>query len=391
MGFFIKKSFRAGPIRFNLSKGRIGVSAGVRGLRIGTGPRGPYVAGGKHGVYFRKSLTSAESATESPGSAIVVPATPKPVSTGQGSAVWFVILAGFWFIAGLIQPNTLMLSLAFGFLGVAAALMIWKARRESAMRKFHSKLTELTSSPNQTLVGEIIEFKKGLKNADVAELTADTYERMVESVTENGIDADGLAWLAEVETALGLEPNRVASARLNCYKHLIWHFLGEGDLTKEEEGLLEQIRSSFEIDDSTLAEERDALDQSKRASALADAVPTIDPGIKLQRGEECHHRTSGALMEMKVVRTLTREGRKEKEEDLVPSRTGDIYITSKRVLVVGDGTSAIPHEKILDLEVDWDRKVVIITKDGKQKPIYLSIPDPIYTGKLLEHLSRSTN
>ena len=56
MGFYIRKSVKAGPFRFNLSKSGLGVSAGVPGFRIGTGPRGNYVHMGRNGVYYRASL-----------------------------------------------------------------------------------------------------------------------------------------------------------------------------------------------------------------------------------------------------------------------------------------------------------------------------------------------
>jgi hypothetical protein len=58
MGWFIRKSFRVGPVRLNLSKSGLGVSGGVKGFRIGTGPRGLYMAGGRAGLYFRQSLKS---------------------------------------------------------------------------------------------------------------------------------------------------------------------------------------------------------------------------------------------------------------------------------------------------------------------------------------------
>jgi uncharacterized protein DUF4236 len=60
MGWYLRKSFRAGPVRWNLSKSGIGMSVGVRGLRVGTGPRGPYIAGGRNGVYFRQSLRTSQ-------------------------------------------------------------------------------------------------------------------------------------------------------------------------------------------------------------------------------------------------------------------------------------------------------------------------------------------
>lgn len=56
MGLYIRKALRVGPVRFNLSTSGIGVSSGVRGFRVGTGPRGNYVHVGRGGVYFRQTL-----------------------------------------------------------------------------------------------------------------------------------------------------------------------------------------------------------------------------------------------------------------------------------------------------------------------------------------------
>src|SRR5207237_2158955 len=56
MGFYIRKSLSVGPFRFNLSKSGVGVSAGVKGFRVGAGPRGNYVHMGRGGVYFRQTL-----------------------------------------------------------------------------------------------------------------------------------------------------------------------------------------------------------------------------------------------------------------------------------------------------------------------------------------------
>jgi hypothetical protein len=56
VGFYIRKSLKAGPLRFNLSKSGVGVSAGVPGFRVGTGPRGNYVHAGRNGLYYRATL-----------------------------------------------------------------------------------------------------------------------------------------------------------------------------------------------------------------------------------------------------------------------------------------------------------------------------------------------
>ncbi len=74
MGFYIRKSIRVGPLRFNLSKSGIGVSAGIRGLRVGTGPRGNYIHMGRGGLYYRQTLPSR--LTPSDGYVESPPVTP---------------------------------------------------------------------------------------------------------------------------------------------------------------------------------------------------------------------------------------------------------------------------------------------------------------------------
>jgi hypothetical protein len=61
MGLYFRKSVRFGPFRVNFSGKGIGLSAGIPGFRLGTGPRGNYVQMGGHGVYYRTSLPSGRA------------------------------------------------------------------------------------------------------------------------------------------------------------------------------------------------------------------------------------------------------------------------------------------------------------------------------------------
>jgi hypothetical protein len=80
MGFYVRKSLRAGPFRFNLSNSGIGVSAGVPGFRVGMGPRGNYVHMGGGGIYYRATLGPSGSRAATPA------LSPEmiPASTGIG-------------------------------------------------------------------------------------------------------------------------------------------------------------------------------------------------------------------------------------------------------------------------------------------------------------------
>lgn len=87
MPFYIRKSISAGPFRFNLSKSGVGMSVGVKGLRIGTGPRGHYIHAGRGGLYYRASLGRAgERHAPSP----VVPQSPVPKSIDRVPGVEMV-------------------------------------------------------------------------------------------------------------------------------------------------------------------------------------------------------------------------------------------------------------------------------------------------------------
>ena len=84
MGFYIRKSIKVGPLRFNLSRSGIGVSAGIPGFRVGTGPRGNYVHMGTGGLYYRATLPSG-SGRQAPPS--IVPAYNQPTTHAPLEAI----------------------------------------------------------------------------------------------------------------------------------------------------------------------------------------------------------------------------------------------------------------------------------------------------------------
>ena len=60
MAWYIRKSFRFGPVRVNISKGGVGASVGVKGLRYGIDARGrQYIHAGRFGLYAKEYLDGA--------------------------------------------------------------------------------------------------------------------------------------------------------------------------------------------------------------------------------------------------------------------------------------------------------------------------------------------
>jgi hypothetical protein len=67
MSWFLRKAFKIGPFRFNLSKSGVGVSAGVTGARVGIRPDGrAYTHAGRFGLYHRQELGKLGSKPQDP-------------------------------------------------------------------------------------------------------------------------------------------------------------------------------------------------------------------------------------------------------------------------------------------------------------------------------------
>ena len=83
MPWYLRKSFSRGPIRLNLSKSGLGASFGVKGLRIGVGPKGTYLAGGRGGLYYRQYLNGGRPSAPT----LTRPSIPRPIEVPTSSAV----------------------------------------------------------------------------------------------------------------------------------------------------------------------------------------------------------------------------------------------------------------------------------------------------------------
>jgi len=65
MGFYFRKSVKFGGMKINFSKSGVGFSTGVKGFRIGKGPRGNYIHMGANGIYYRKTFGGGKNNTPS--------------------------------------------------------------------------------------------------------------------------------------------------------------------------------------------------------------------------------------------------------------------------------------------------------------------------------------
>ena len=81
MAFYFRKSLKFGGLRLNLSKSGVGFSAGFKGFRVGTGPRGNYIHAGLGGVHYRQTLSGPKERRQPREPAPLPPSSSTPRST----------------------------------------------------------------------------------------------------------------------------------------------------------------------------------------------------------------------------------------------------------------------------------------------------------------------
>jgi hypothetical protein len=315
---------------------------------------------------------------------------PAPGNYGAITAVGLLSL--MLLLVCLSRFSVGLIATGIALLGASVVMWIRRHRKIAWFTSHHALLKKVTATPDQKLMDEIAQsIKSSQYDAGIwVKRHEEVYSGVLLDALADGINENEKEWVDNVARALQIRDQ--ATVDTAVLQSVLWSLMADNCVTKEEEKLVEQLIQAVGLSADDLSVELGVMDQFVRGrEARESGPPVIDPGINLQKNEQCHHHAKGALLEKKVLRSYTRGGQRFKEEGLQVVKEGDIYITSKRILVVSDGTSSIPHEKILDVEVDADDRCIEITKDGRQKPLYIRVPDVIYAGMLIELLSEKAS
>lgn len=417
MGFYLRKSFRMGPVRLNLSKSGLGVSAGVTGARVGLTSQGKaYVHGGRGGLYIREYASSSKRSrgqSQTGNEPVVlyedtgVTFAPSGIESSSASLQEQLVRTERRIGVYLLLPlaGLLVLGVSNSLVGFPAAiatvlgaalLVIWPVpmilawRHNRAGTQLGKKL-ELILGPARSLnEGQQREISEALADkrvtlADRKYQTRMAYLRLVLAIVrDRPVSDEEIEVLTQAGRLLNLSEAFIGEARADAFREVYLEAIGDAELSEPEQTALDHIRRRLAIPEEALKVELEVVRRLREVRKIREGeLPVIEPGKPLQKSEVCHYEAPARILKEKNIKSFQSEGQKYNVRGLLVDKEATLLITNKRMLLVHQGTTTVRLDKILDLDVDYDRSLLIVTKDGTRSPVIITTPDALKAGAIV--------
>jgi hypothetical protein len=362
----------------------LGLSCGVKGARIGAGPRGTYVHAGREGLYYRKNLSSGRSGSSSKAG-------------GEGCAKLLLVLIAIGIGAWLFQwiaenPAVLVL----GSIVAASILFLrwWVHRyRKNCLSAYKQALDAafVVAEPPPTAANLAIlrQQQQGLPkdNAttrEIQNIETDVYQAVLDRILDDEfITEEESASIAAAEQLLNLSPEIRLQTKKEIFSAAYVEAIEDREITKAELSRLMNLVAGLAIPESELQRELDIVREILNTQALRlpfAPIPKSKLTVQTQKSEDAFYQCPAKVLSK----------RKSKNSptgyEYTVRREGTMVLTDKRIFIVGDGTTNIRYGEIDDLDVDIDEGVVEISKVGSGRPIILKAGAPIYIGRAIDLL-----
>jgi hypothetical protein len=377
MGFYVRKSFRAGPIRLNLSKSGFGASIGVKGLRIGSGPRGSYIHAGRGGLYYRQKLDSGNKyQSSSPDITGVLGII------GTIIALIIAIFAIQWFV-----ENPVVLIAAIIVAGLITGFIFYKKKAISkAIQDYKKELDNVFVLESKEFNKDfLLKLKTKLANnnitSEVESIEKNIYTALLDKIIDdNEVTPAEKNAIQSLESVVSISDLYKKETKLEIFKSYYMNAIEDRLITDSEINTLLSIIKGLGIEPSEIKNEMQTVKEIIRIQSLKHPLSPISTlPITIQKSEIAFYSANGKVLSKKKA---PRNSSSEYEYGV--RREGNLVVTNKRVLVVSDGTTSVDISDILDVDVDIDNNFIIISKGKSDTPTIIQTDEALYCGKIID-------
>ena len=418
MALFIRKAFRSGPVRLNLSKGGLGLSVGITGARLGLNRRGAYVYGGRHGLYYRKQLGSKSRKRPSDAHPQRRPAgqnqhdtvdlftdtgtTFKPLFSGlkayalpdlQKKRSWFthpILFLLFLMIAaiGVLQNAVYLWAAVMVLLVIVSGIWIRDYRWEKQGKDLVEAVSDLfEKSPKSVDERHIKRYAENAPNSHVEHFLGDLYTILLQISVEQP-DEEHITVFNTVEKVIPLKSeikNQIKQAMLS---QTLEQALEDHILSMEEETEIRWLVHKLNLPPDFVNEELNYLElASGIREQMEMPLEEIESPIPLVRGEHCYANFENVkLLEERVLNRFQRDRVQYRELGFEEQLSGFLVITDRRIVLTGRGSREYRLNRIADIITDLEANVIELILTNRKNPIFLTHPSVILLAARLEKI-----
>lgn len=407
MAYYLRKALSFGPLRLNFSKSGLGLSAGVTGARIGIGPKGAYVHGGRHGLYYRKYLSSGKQSTKTDRAnqqdgtrayfvdtgltygkgipAIDEEKIPEAPTLEKGGCLanGLLVTGIFLVFAGLIfWPIWVILPAAFSlFLGI---LLIYQNKKHVKTSK--SLVKEIENDFEERKPVEEIVFKVRKANLPAQHkqyidfhlfvLLHDTFYEQPDYILTDE--------LHKLEKQLDLSEQDKTAIKMVVFQTFLDDVMEDHLISKEEEAQLKNLKDTLQLEDAAIDRELKIIDSMlEMRKAMETSLQALENDFELKKGEQLFYRNEGRLLKEKIQKRFQRDNIQYKEIGYDVDMAGEICLTNERILIVSEGERSYDLDDIKDITLSLEDNTVQLRIANRKNPLIFSMPDiPVFAGKL---------
>jgi hypothetical protein len=369
MSVFFRKSAKIGPVRLNFSKHGVGVSAGVKGLRVGVNAKGQrYMSGGGGGLYFRENLSSNNKQ--------IAQTTITTSSTTNDSTN---LLIGLFVIS-------LLISLAFPIFLVATSILLlllvapilYNKNIVKKIAAFNKNLQDLLNNDN------FAEVKKELQN--IKSITGnkekqqgiflDIYSMFMAKVFNDNIISNEEEELIKFFNSI-IPSGEIVFRNIEIINEVLQMITADEIVTKDEEEMIIKCISLLNLKDLEDEIKNVINDYKGLESFRTDGLLIIKPSLNISDTSDCYYENDCIIKKTKTTKGVM---------DVIDDTSGKIIITAENLHIIGNGHKKIKMKTVINVGSYSKNNIIEMIIDGRKTPFYFSVNNPITVLAILKAL-----
>lgn len=370
MSAYFRKSAKIGPVRLNFSKNGVGVSAGVKGLRVGVNAKGQrYMSGGMGGLYFRENLSSSRNKSNATTAVI----TPRNSNDSTNLFIGLLVLS-------------LVISLAFPIFLIATGIFLLLLAVPFLYNKSINKKIDAFNKNIQVLLenDHLVEVKKELQNiksvtgnSDKQQgIYLDTYSRFMAKVfNDNKISNEEEDLIKYFNTVI--PSSSLIFKNIEIINEVLQMIITDEIVTNDEEEMIMKCVSLFNLKDLEAEIKNVINDYRGLESFRTDGLLIIKPSVNISDASDCYYENDCTIKKTKTTKGVM---------DLIDDVDGKLIITAENLHIIGNGHKKIKMKTIINVGNYSKSNVIEMIIDGRKTPFYFSVNNPITVLAILKAL-----